>query len=161
MGLRDLCHPHAHLAVRHEIVAEEDKERVSVHLVCCAVDGMSESQRLLLVDEGDRKRACCCDLFCQRILAMGMQICFELLVLCEVVLDLRLHAGVHDHDLVDSLRLECLFHDVLDDRLVDDGKELLRRALRGREEAGSEACSRNDGFHGIDLSEALFSHLHY
>ena len=55
----------------------------------------------------------------------------------------------HDDGVRDLLGLERLLHDVLDDRLVEDGQHLLGRALRRGQEAGPQARGGDDGLHVI------------
>ena len=82
-------------------------------------------------------------------LAAGAQELLEGGVGLEVAEELRLVGARHDDGVRDLLGLERLLHDVLDDRLVEDGQHLLGRALRRGQEAGPQARGGDDGLHVI------------
>ena len=147
VGTGDLGHVDAHLAVGYEVVAQQDEEGLVADLLGSAMHGVAQAQRLVLIDERNREARSGVDRVGQGILALGAQHRLEVLVHAEVLLDLGLLMGVDNHDAVDAVGLECLLDHILDDRLVEHGKQLLSRALSCGKKTGAKTGGRNDGLH--------------
>ena len=79
-----------------------------------------------------------------RVLAVAAQRHVDLEGVVEMILDRRLHAAGDDDDMLDAGR-ERLADDVVQHRAIDDGQKLLGNALGGRQHAGAETGSGNDG----------------
>jgi len=146
---RDLRHAHAHLAIRHEVVAEKHEEGLVTDGVSGAEHRMAETARVVLVGELDGKRARLVNLVGLGVLAARAKQVLKGIVNGEVLLDLRLLVGVDNHDAVNTIGFERLFDDVLNDGLVEYRQELLGERLRGGEEAGSETRGGNDCLHMV------------
>ena len=87
-------------------------------------------------------------------LPLSLQFVFERGRRVEMILDGALPVSADDEDVLDAAQ-ERLLDDVLDGRLIHDGKHFLRRRLRGGEEARAVSCGGNHCF-----SYRLSRHVH-
>ena len=158
MGAGDLGHVDAHPAAGHEVVAQEDEEGLARRFAGGAQDRMAQALGIVLVGEGHGQGAGCVHGIGLGILAVVAQVGLKVGVRREIMLDLGFLTGVDDHGPVDAGGLEGLLHDILDDRLVENGQELLGHGLGGRQKAGTEARSGDDGFHYVFLSSGVSHH---
>ena len=116
---------------------------------------MSQTERLLLANVADRGQlGDGLDLGELLGLAAVVQVVLELEGRVEVILDRPLVAARHDDQLTESGG-DGLLHHVLDDRLVDDRKHLLRLGLRSREEPRTEARRREDALADVHAKTLL------
>ena len=135
--------PDARSLADHDVIGEDDGERLVADQVLGHQHGVPETELLLLADVGDLGQvADRPDLPEHLDVALLLEQVLELEGQVEVVLDRPLLAGGHDDDLLDTGG-DGLFDRVLDDRLVDEGQHLLRLRLGGR--AGSGCPSRRRG----------------
>src|SRR5690606_8062662 len=104
---------------------------------------MAQAERRLLAREA--RAAGCRQLARQLLQLLGLtapgQRAFQLVGAVEVVLDDRLVAARHEHEVLDARR-ECLVHDVLDHGAVDDGEHFLRHGLGRRQETRTQSRDR-------------------
>ena len=138
--------PQAGLVVDHQHVRKQHRERLVADDMARRPDGMAKAARLLLAHEGDRadvgRRVG--QRIGDRVLAVAAQRHVDLEGVVEMILDRRLHAAGDDDDMLDAGR-ERLADDVVEHRTIDDGQKLLGNALGGRQHAGAETGSGNDG----------------
>ena len=129
----------------HDIVGQDDRERLVADQVLGHQDGVTETELLLLADVGDLGEiADRADLPQHLDVALLLEQVLELVGEVEVVLDRPLLAGGDDDHLLDAGR-HGLLDRVLDDRLVDEREHLLGLGLRRRQETGAPTCGREDG----------------
>jgi hypothetical protein len=127
----------------HQIIGEQDRERLVADEMASAPDRMAEAKRSLLPGIGDlaggRDRGL--ELVEQFVLAALAQGRLDLEGGVEMILDRVLGAPGHEIELVDAGGLG-LFHRILDQRLVDDRQHLFRHRLGRRQKAGAEPRHR-------------------
>ena len=136
---RHLGHVDAHLAIGHEVVAQQHEERLSLDGLRSAQHRMAQALGVILVGKGHRHGRGSVHRVGLLGLAARAQHVLKLLVNAKVGLDLRLLVRVDDDDLVDALGLERLLDHVLDDRLVEHREQLLGSSLGSRQKTGAEA----------------------
>jgi hypothetical protein len=83
------------------------------------------------------------------VVALLLEGLLELRDVVEVVLE-RVLVAPGDHEHVGEARVDGLFHDVLDRRLVDDGEHLLRHRLGRGEEARAQPCGGDHGLRNLE-----------
>ena len=133
-----------------DVVAQEDGEGLVTDQRARAEDGVTEPERLALAHVRDRgELGDGLDLGQLFRLAPVVQVVLELEGGVEVILDRPLAAAGHDDDFRET-RGDRLLDDVLDHRLVDEGKHLFRLRLGRGKEASSEPSGR----------EHRLAHLH-
>ena len=88
----DLGHLHAHLAVGHKVVTQQDKEGLVARRGGGAQHGVAQALGVVLIDEGHRQGAGLVHGLGLGVFAVVMQILLELSVFAEIGLDLRLFA---------------------------------------------------------------------
>ena len=131
--------------VQHDVVTEQDGERLPADEVLRHEHRVPEAKLLSLVDERDGPELADAPDRAQHLdVAAILQPAFELRARVEVVLDRAASAGDDDDDLLDPAG-DCLLDGVLDDRPIDERHHLLGDRLRRREEAGAEARGGQDG----------------
>ena len=135
------------LGLGHELVAEEDHERVVADVAAGHRHRVAEAQgrRLSDVDAGDVLRDHAAHQFEERLLVGRFQLGLELVGLVEMVFDGALVAAGDEDHFGDAGR-DRFFDGVLDQRLVDDRQHLLRLRLGGGKEAAAQAGDGKDGF---------------
>ena len=131
----------------HQVIGQQDGEGLVAHHLAGTQHGVAQAQRLGLTDvdtvhaTGQRFL----DGFQQLVLALGLQLGFQLIGLVEVILDAALVApGDEDH--LGDAGSRCLFHRILDQRSVDDRQHLLGLRLGGGKEAGTQPGDREYSF---------------
>ena len=107
---------------------------------------MAQAKRLVLVHVADVEIAGMLHGIGVLVLAALAQHGHKLGVRGEVLLDGLLVVAVHDNHFIGS-RCQTLFHDVLDDRAVDNEQHFLRLSLRGGQETRAQASGRDDCLH--------------
>ncbi len=135
-----------HIALVDDVVTEQHRERLVADVHPRAQHGVAEPARIALahvVHLGEVGRVV--DLLEPSGVALRLEGRLELADAIEVVLE-RVLVAARDHEHVGQTGRDRLLDDVLDRRLVDDRKHLLRHRLRGRQEASAEACRGDDCF---------------
>ena len=127
------------------VVAQHHRERLVADPLAADQHRVAQPPRLVLdrrrqIDAG-RQRPQAVE---QRRLAAAGKGGVEGRVRAEVVFQHPLAGAADQHDLRQARR-DRLFDAVLDDRLVDDGQQLLGQHRRGRQDAGPEARGGEDG----------------
>jgi hypothetical protein len=118
--------------VDHDVVAEQNRERLVADMLTRDRDGVTEAQRVALTDVVDVGQVVDDAYVVEHVELAGLlEVVLELEVAVEVVLDRVLAAARDDEDVAQARRHRFLHH-VLDRRLVDNGQHLLRLALRHR-----------------------------
>ena len=129
--------------VDHDVVAEQDGERLVADVFPRDRHGVTEAEWITLTDVVEvREVVDVTDLFEQRLLALLLEVVLELEVPVEMILD-RVLAAARDHEDVDEPGAGRFFHDVLNRGLVDDRQHLLRLALGRGKESRAEAGRRD------------------
>ena len=130
----------------HDVVAEQDRERLVAHKALGTPDRVAEALRLLLAEEEHIRhvRDLADDPRVVR-LAVQDQPLLEVGGVIEIVFDRAFAAVGDDQDLLDAGG-DRFLDDVLDDGLVNQGQHLLGDALRVGQQSRPESCGRNDGF---------------
>jgi hypothetical protein len=129
--------------VNHDVVAEEDRERLGADMLAGHRHRVTEAQRVALADVVD-----VCHLgdglhlLELLVLLALLQVELELEVAVEVVLDGPLAPTGDDEDVGDA-GADRFLHHVLDGGFVDDRHHLLRLALGGREESRPQPGGRD------------------
>ena len=126
-----------------QVVRQQHRERLVLHHRSGAQHRVAQAQRLDLadIDAVDVRRRDLAHDAQQLVLAAHRQLGLQLVGLVEVVLDRALVAPGDEHHVGDA-RSHCLFHRILDQRLVDDGHHLLGTDLGRRQESAAHACDR-------------------
>ena len=129
----------------HDVVREDDRERLVTHQLLGHQHRVTQAQLLLLAHVADLDHVADLPDTSEHLdVALGLQQVLQLVAVVEVVLDGPLLAAGDDDHLLDAGR-HGLFHRVLDDRLVDQRQHLLGLCLGGWQEArpptgGREHC---------------------
>ena len=127
-------------------IAEDDGKRFVADQMLGAEHGMTEAERDGLTDVTKvRQGGDMAHLTQELALARSFEIFFEFDRAIEVVFDGPFPAAGDDDDVFNS-GCDGFFDDILDQGFVDQGEHLFRRCFRGREKAGTKACSRDNGF---------------
>ena len=130
-------------ALRHQVVAEEDRERLVADVVACDPHRVTEPAGLPLAhivdlrELGDGTHLVPLDL-ASRLLQVELQLERPI----EVVFEGALAPARDDQDVADA-RPHSLLDHVLDRRLVDERQHLLGLSLRGRQKSSAEPRRRN------------------
>ena len=138
----------------HDVVGQDDRERLVADEVLGHQDRVPEPELLLLADVRDLGQvADVPDLAEHLDVALLLEQVLELVGQVEVVLDRALLARGDDDDLLDA-RGDGLFDRVLDDRLVDQRQHLFGLRLGGGQEAGAPAGGRENGLSNAHRTSA-------
>ena len=129
----------------HQVVREEDGERLVADDLARAPDGVAEAERLLLAHRGQHSGSEARAVERVERLAARLHRRLELVGDVEMVVERRLASAGDEDELLDP-RLERFLDRVLDERAIDDGEHFLGDRLGGGEEAGAEA---GDGEHRL------------
>jgi hypothetical protein len=141
------------VAAVDDVVAEQHRERLVAHVLGGAEHGVAEALRVALAHVVHGGQLAGFAHLGQPLgVVLGGQRLLELVGPVEVVLDGDL-APAGDHQHVVEAGRDGLLHDVLDGRLVDDGKHLLGRRLGSGQEPGTQAGGGDDR-----LGDVLNSH---
>ena len=129
----------------NDVVTEQNGERLATHMVLGDGHRVAESEWIALTDVVDRRHVGdLADLFQLLELPFRLQEMLELDRPVEMVLDRALAASRDDQD-VRQAGVNGFLHDVLDGRLVEERKHLLRLGLRRRKEPRTESGRWDDG----------------
>ena len=131
----------------HHDVAEQHVEGVVARLGGGAQHSVTQAERFLLVDIGNRQRAGIVDGVGVLILAAAAQHLGVGGVGREVPLDEGLGHRGHDDAAVALGRGEGLLGHMLDNRAVEHRQHLLGNEVRRGKEARTQTSGRNDCFH--------------
>jgi len=110
------------------------------------MNGMTKTERFILIDVGDIQAACVSHLIGIAIFAATTQFCFQFWIRGEVLFDRLLIATVDDYHFIGT-RSESFFDNILDSWLVNNEQHFFWLCFGGREESASKTCSRNERFH--------------
>ena len=131
--------------VQHDVVAEQDGERLGADEVLRHEHRVPEAQLLALMDERHGAELADAPDRAQHLdVAAVLQPALQRGAGVEVVLDRAPSAGDDDDDLLDPGG-DSLLDGVLDDWPIDERHHLLGNRLRRRQKAGAEARGGQDG----------------
>ena len=146
MGIRNFLHLNEHLIIGNKHIAQKHEERLALDTVGCAVNRMTQAERLILIYIAYVQIARMSHFVCVLVLAAAAKLRLEGGIGREVLFDGLLVMAINDDYLV-SCRSQALFNNVLDNRTVYHKKHFLGLSLRSGQKTAAQASSRNECFH--------------